>query len=433
MYLKLKKAYFVQVRPSLQTLKKLRYTINYSLQVTYTPLLTFLFYNMHLQNDSLNDKENYTKTKKELLICKNCGFEPVDKFCSNCGQRTQSRFDLKYIVQELFAVFELEKGFLKNIVELTFRPAKMIEEYINGKTKDFYSPFSYFFVSMTIFLFISFNFPISSTFSIGEENDDNSEEIMVFNVKEEENNLKEKYAQKIKSISTQIGIADSLRWKEYLIQNELNDKMLTLQKFREAEIILEKDSLFVIDESKNRDETENQNASIYSSFYTTVSHQLINLQNQREKEVKDLEKKSLSAQIATYTIFYLTPLYLAFIVSLFYSKKKLYFTEHLITQTFIVTQLVVLITCLVGVFRILYWISYFFDKDSTFLQDINIILAALLWFSGFLGIIGYYFFVMRRLYKQSWWLTLLKCTGISIILYFIAFMFFVIVNLIFVG
>jgi hypothetical protein len=378
---------------------------------------------MTSQDDSLpNDKETI-KVENDLLNCKNCGFEPVAAYCPKCGQRTQERFSLKYIIRELFSVFELEKGFLKNIVELTLRPAKIIEEYINGKTKDFYSPFGYFFVSMTIFLFISLNFPISSDFNMTGEQD-NSEDLFIFNVKEREKQIKDKYSEKMTAISSQITVTDSLRWLEYLTKNNVTEEMLTLQQFRETEINLQNDSTFVIE--------ENQKNSIYSFVYTTISHQLLDLQTEKENELKNLEKKSLSGQIATYTIFYLTPLYLAFIVSLFYSKKKLYFTEHLITQTFITTQLIIFITSLVGVFRVLYWISYFFDKESSVLNDINIILAALLWILGVFGTFGYYFYVMRRLYKQSRSLTFFKCMAISIILFFVAFMCFIIFDVIFV-
>ncbi len=369
--------------------------------------------NLPLQN------EEFTKIENDFLMCKNCGFEPTDHYCPKCGQRKQERFGFKYIIEELLALFEFEKGFFKNIVEFTLRPAKTIEEYLNGKTKDLYSPFSYFFVSMTIFLFISFNFPISSTFN--KEENKNSP---IFNIKEQETKLKKKYADKLKTLSSQIANTDSLRWREFLIRQNLNEEIATLKEFRESELNLYRDSVFI---AKNGKED-----TIHSFFYTSVSHQLIDLQKEQEEELKKLEKDSLVAQIMTYTVFYFTPLYLAFIVSLFYYKKKLYFTEHLIIQTFITTQLIIFITFLVGIYRLLYWIIYNLNKEANFAKEINHYLAGWIWLIGVVGIIGYYFYVSFRLYKQSWWLTLLKCLGISIVLLFIALSFFLLVNILFV-
>jgi hypothetical protein len=60
-------------------------------------------------------------------------------------------------------VSELEKGSFEKKYRTTFRPAKMIEEYIR-KNKDYYLFEVISFVSMTIFSFISL--PLSSDFSM---------------------------------------------------------------------------------------------------------------------------------------------------------------------------------------------------------------------------------------------------------------------------
>lgn len=387
---------------------------------------------MAIQDDSLlNDdnlplqNEEIIKVENEFSKCKNCGFEPIDHYCLKCGQRTQKRFSVRYIIEELFSVFEFEKGFLKNIVELTLRPAKMIEEYLNGKTKDFYSPFSYFLVSMTVFLFIVFSFPTTSTEKI------NQKEALIFNSQQEEAKIKKKYAEKIAILSSQIKNTDSLRWLSYLVQNDLPKETLSFSTFRDTEKYLKKDSSKVVEKYFEQELIQNKEQSLDFYFtYLTISHQLIELQELQEREFKNIEKQSLLGKIATYTLFYFTPLYLACLVVLFYRKQKLYFSEHLIIQTFITTQIIIYITFLVAIFRLWYWISYNFDKNSVFIKTnpLDTTLGTLLSLLGFIIIVFYYFYVSYRFYKQSIWLTLLKCILIGFLLTLIAFLFFLLVT-----
>lgn len=94
--------------------------------------------------------------------CLNCEHHltAADNFCCNCGQpaNTHPRITLHHINHEvLHAVTHADKGFFFLVKELATQPGAMIKEYLAGKHKKFYSPFSFFFVILGIYV-------ISNTF-----------------------------------------------------------------------------------------------------------------------------------------------------------------------------------------------------------------------------------------------------------------------------
>ncbi|MCX6243552.1 MAG: DUF3667 domain-containing protein [Bacteroidetes bacterium] len=77
------------------------------------------------------------------ITCKNCGHHFEGKFCSNCGQASNTqRLDFhflgKHVLKQLLTVFD--KGILYTSGQLITRPGNSIREYIDGKRVRHYAP-----------------------------------------------------------------------------------------------------------------------------------------------------------------------------------------------------------------------------------------------------------------------------------------------------
>ena len=86
--------------------------------------------------------------------CLNCEtmLTADDHFCPNCGQRTDThRLTIKHILHEFFHVFtHADIGFLGMIADLLRRPGIVAIEYIQGKRKKYFNPFTFFILSVGI-------------------------------------------------------------------------------------------------------------------------------------------------------------------------------------------------------------------------------------------------------------------------------------------
>ncbi len=88
--------------------------------------------------------------------CLNCGtlLTADDNFCPNCGQRTDShRITLKHIFHEFFHTFtHADIGFLGLIADLAVKPGIVAREYIAGKRKKYFNPFTFFVLCLSLFI-----------------------------------------------------------------------------------------------------------------------------------------------------------------------------------------------------------------------------------------------------------------------------------------
>lgn len=90
--------------------------------------------------------------------CLNCFAElrERDKFCYNCGQsalHTHKRITMSHIIHEVIhALTHADKGFFYLIKELATQPGITIKEYLAGKHKKYFNPFSFFFIVLGIFV-----------------------------------------------------------------------------------------------------------------------------------------------------------------------------------------------------------------------------------------------------------------------------------------
>ena len=104
--------------------------------------------------------ENQTK-------CLNCDLEllPQSQFCGNCGQSTnQHRINFVYIWHELIHAFtHAEKGIFYTILESFRRPGIVAKEYVEGKRKKYFNPFTFLLIVIGISSLFFYKFQLIKT------------------------------------------------------------------------------------------------------------------------------------------------------------------------------------------------------------------------------------------------------------------------------
>lgn len=95
------------------------------------------------------------------MICISCGNEHEDKFCSNCGEKSNiPKITLQSTIKGTFTTLtNMDKGFLFNIKNLIINPRSVIQTYIKGKRKGVFNPVSFLIITITIYLIIASYFP----------------------------------------------------------------------------------------------------------------------------------------------------------------------------------------------------------------------------------------------------------------------------------
>lgn len=105
----------------------------------------------------------------ESKHCLNCDAKltKVQNFCSNCGQSVKThRFKLASFFHEAFhAITHADKGLFHLLKELVIRPGLVAREYIGGKRKKYFNPFTFFLILMAMYVFVDTNVNSSETTS----------------------------------------------------------------------------------------------------------------------------------------------------------------------------------------------------------------------------------------------------------------------------
>ncbi len=83
--------------------------------------------------------------KKEITgKCKNCNNTINGLYCNNCGQKViKERNTIKHFFRLISDSFDIERGLLYTAKMLFANPGKIINEYLAGRTKDYYNPLKY--------------------------------------------------------------------------------------------------------------------------------------------------------------------------------------------------------------------------------------------------------------------------------------------------
>lgn len=98
-----------------------------------------------------------TSNKTTIVNCKNCGLSVNRNFCSHCGQKSSvSRIDLSTVLQEISeSVFQMNRGFFFTMRELSLRPGKALNEFVNGMRKNHFKPIAYLLILSTVYFLIT--------------------------------------------------------------------------------------------------------------------------------------------------------------------------------------------------------------------------------------------------------------------------------------
>lgn len=87
------------------------------------------------------------------IICKNCGSQVSDNFCSSCGQRADThKLNMHFILHDLqHGLFHFDKGILYTAKQLLTRPGHTIREFLEGKRIRHFQPLSFAIVLATFY------------------------------------------------------------------------------------------------------------------------------------------------------------------------------------------------------------------------------------------------------------------------------------------
>lgn len=90
----------------------------------------------------------------DSTVCKNCGENVNDNYCSRCGQRSSvDQVSFKETFADLVAgLFTIEAPFWKTTKALFLSPGTLFKNYLAGQRKTFYKPVAYFILWTAVFL-----------------------------------------------------------------------------------------------------------------------------------------------------------------------------------------------------------------------------------------------------------------------------------------
>lgn len=90
-----------------------------------------------------------------MTTCKNCSTPFEGKFCPECGQKETHRLTVPHLGHEIFhAVTHTDKGIFFLIKEMFLRPGITVREYVDGKRKRYFNPFTFLLLMMALQVFV---------------------------------------------------------------------------------------------------------------------------------------------------------------------------------------------------------------------------------------------------------------------------------------
>ena len=91
------------------------------------------------------------------INCKNCNHLFEGNFCSQCGQPAKEhRISASYFLHDIpHSVLHVDKGFPYTFLQLIKRPAKAMEEYLEGKRVNYNRPLAYVIMMSAIGALVS--------------------------------------------------------------------------------------------------------------------------------------------------------------------------------------------------------------------------------------------------------------------------------------
>jgi hypothetical protein len=89
------------------------------------------------------------------MKCKTCDNDFIGNYCNLCGQKVLDRLTIKGVwTLVVDDVFEVDKGLLHTVKHLWLNPGKTSLDFVNGRTKHYYSPLKYLIFWTAIYLIL---------------------------------------------------------------------------------------------------------------------------------------------------------------------------------------------------------------------------------------------------------------------------------------
>jgi hypothetical protein len=91
------------------------------------------------------------------MICKNCGYSTNGNFCAQCGQGISvDRINFSNFIKEVSeSLFQVNKGFFHTLIALFIRPGISINDFLEGKRKNYFKPIAYVLTLSTLYFLIA--------------------------------------------------------------------------------------------------------------------------------------------------------------------------------------------------------------------------------------------------------------------------------------
>jgi hypothetical protein len=327
------------------------------------------------------DTENASKISTTDLkrYCLNCNTELSDAYCPHCGQKDIPK---RQTLGELFTNFissfwSYESKFFKTCQYLLFKPGFLASEYTAGRRERFYHP-ARMYVFMSFIFFLLF-------FSLPEEETEKSDNIEMSqdDLDELREDLEEAGLDSIYRAIPDSILLDSLKTGGSLKKNfKLSDS--------DYATVAAYDSAQRAKPEKDRD----------GWFVRKLTLRSIELNEKYKGKADQFASDFGQSFMDNYSkvLFYLLPFF-ALLLKLLYIRRDFYYSEHLVLS--------------------IYYYNFFYLAASLIML-INLVPGV-----GFISvIIGfwiylYFYFAMKRMYKQSWRKTILKFVIFSFMFVFL--------------
>ena len=98
---------------------------------------------------------NMPLSQIERKLCKNCNYELVGLYCSECGQKNIESFTFSKLVKDfLDNIFSLDSRLFQTLKFLIIRPGFLTNEYWSVKRITYLPPFRLYLLTSILFFFI---------------------------------------------------------------------------------------------------------------------------------------------------------------------------------------------------------------------------------------------------------------------------------------
>ncbi|MBS1663591.1 MAG: DUF3667 domain-containing protein [Bacteroidetes bacterium] len=355
--------------------------------------------------------------------CLNCGAAVEERYCSHCGQEnTEPKESVGHLIGHFFAdVTHFDSKIFTTLKDLVFRPGFLTREYAAGKRTSYLNPIRmYIFISAMFFLVMF----AGSDEHEGGMKDESEHATNVYRQQvadslryaageaggmEREDEAHGEGARFRKGVDT-VWLKDSLR---RLFNIEMARRLDTVEKMKAGE-----ESMFfsfgsggkiVIDITENKYQSLQQydsaqarmpDSSKNTGIFGWAIRRAVKMKEDRGRSKIRIEK-NLQHTIPK-VMFVLLPLFALF-TGWFYSRKKYYYVQHAIFSIHFHSFIFLLFLVVLLVARLI-------ENDAWKLG-----LSGIAWLLVFVYLVA----ALKGMYGQSFWWSLLKGVGISL-LYLVA-------------